>query len=188
MNRFILASKSPRRKELLAMLNFPFKVDSVEIDETLDSSMSLTDAVCDLALRKAKVIASKYSNTVVIGADTIVVIGERVLGKPADKKEAKEMLTLLSGNTHNVITAVSFLLDEREHVFYSEAKVFFYPLTVEEIDQYCDSSDPYDKAGAYGIQTMGSLFVEKIDGDFYTIVGLPIAKLKRELGIFLKEK
>lgn len=186
MVNLILASKSPRRKELLALLDIPFIVDSIEIDETLDASLSLEKAVCDLALRKARVISSNYKNNIVIGADTIVVVDGVILGKPVDKADATKMLKLLSGREHRVITAIALKENVKERVFYSEAIVRFYPLSDEEINRYCESDDPYDKAGAYGIQTKGSLFVEAIKGDYYTIVGLPISLLKRELEEFLK--
>lgn len=184
MSKLILASHSPRRKELLQKLQIPFDSISSNVDEQLADNLSPEDAVIELATRKASIIAEQYKEAIVIGADTIVVHNGTILGKPKDRTMAKETLESLSGNEHSVFTGVTVIYQGKHQSFYEKTDVTFWELTSKEIEQYLDSDEPYDKAGAYGIQGLGSLFVKMINGDYYNVVGLPISRLNR----FLKEK
>lgn len=138
----------------------------------------------ELATRKAAVIAKQFDKEIIIGADTIVVQNGKILGKPKDRIIAKEMLESLSGSQHSVYTGVTIMYEGKQHSFYEKTDVMFWELSSEEIDQYLDSGEPFDKAGSYGIQGLGSLLVKKINGDYFNVVGLPISRLNR----FLKEK
>ena len=178
----ILASQSPRRRELLTKLNIPFEVRVADVDETLDQSLPLEKAVAQLSLRKAEGIA-REAEDIVIAADTIVVLGDTVLGKPKDREDAKRMLRELSGKTHQVMTGVTVLQGSKVKSHTEVTDVTFRPLTEEEIDRYVASGDCDDKAGSYGIQSGGTLFVEKINGDYFNVVGLPVCRL----GLILKE-
>ncbi|MDQ0232823.1 Maf family protein [Metabacillus malikii] len=177
----ILASASPRRKELLELLQVPFKVMPSDVDEIIDNSLHPKEIVQQLAKQKAEFIADKVDNAYVIGSDTIVAFENQMLGKPKTEEEAIKMLHMLSGNTHEVYTGVSIVTDKRCITFCEKTEVTFYPLSAEEINQYVATGEPMDKAGAYGIQGYGALLVEKIVGDYYAVVGLPIAKVKRKL-------
>ena len=181
MQNLILASSSPRRKELLENLRLTFTISSSEVDESFDPTLSPEDVVMDLAERKAQVIFTENKNAYVIGSDTIVVADNQVLGKPADENEAKEMLTKLSGRKHDVYTGVSILSPNGTARFYERTEVEFWELTDEEINFYAQSGEPLDKAGAYGIQQLGSMLVKKINGDYFAVVGLPVARTYREL-------
>lgn len=175
----ILASNSPRRKELLRNLGIEFSVVSSEFDEKLDDSMHPYELACHLALEKAKDVARKgYDNAIIIAADTLV-IHNKILGKPKSLNEAYIMLKSLSGNVHEVVTGVA-LLDEYNNIQitdYEMTKVYFRKISDEEINRYISTGESMDKAGAYGIQGKASLFIEKIDGDFFNVMGLPIYKL-----------
>jgi septum formation protein len=181
MQNLILASSSPRRKELLENLRLTFTISSSEVDESFDPTLSPEDVVMDLAERKAQVIFTENKKAFVIGSDTIVVADNQVLGKPADENEAKEMLTKLSGRKHDVYTGVSILSPNGTTRFYERTEVEFWELTDEEINFYAQSGEPLDKAGAYGIQQLGSMLVKKISGDYFAVVGLPVARTYREL-------
>jgi septum formation protein len=178
----ILASQSPRRKELLQKLNIPFTVRVADVDETLDKSLPLEKAVAQLSLRKAEGV-SREKGDVVIAADTIVVLDDTVLGKPCDRADAKRMLRSLSGRTHRVMTGVTVLQDDKRLCHTEVTEVTFRPLTEEEIEAYAASGDCDDKAGSYGIQSGGTVFVEKINGDYFNVVGLPVCRLS----LILKE-
>ena len=178
----ILASQSPRRKELLGLMNIPFSVRVADIDETMDKDLPLTEAVARLSLRKAKAVAGGQDD-IVIAADTIVVLGNTVLGKPRDEKDAFQMLKRLSGRSHQVMTGVTVLKGDTFRCHTEVTEVFFRELTDEEIAAYIATKDPMDKAGSYGIQNGGALFVEKIQGDYFNVVGLPVCRL----GLMLKE-
>ena len=180
--RFILASQSPRRRELLQKLNIPFLVQVADVDETMDKDLPLTEAVARLSLRKAKAVAGGQDD-IVIAADTIVVLGNTVLGKPRDEKDAFQMLKSLSGRSHQVMTGVTVLKGDTFRCHTEVTEVFFRELTDEEIAAYIATKDPMDKAGSYGIQNGGALFVEKIQGDYFNVVGLPVCRL----GLMLKE-
>lgn len=175
----ILASKSPRRCELLKFITNDFVIKSAEVDETLPEGISPSNAV--LYLSKIKAEPFENDKDVIIGADTVVAINGTILGKPKDNENAKEMLQMLSGNTHSVFTGVTIITPKEKKSFFCETKVNFFDLTDEEIDSYINTGECSDKAGAYGIQGFGSILVEKIDGDYFNVVGLPVSKLYREL-------
>ncbi len=179
--KLILASGSPRRRELLEKLQVPFEVIVSDCDETLPESVPADAAAEMLAVRKAAAVAKLHPDAVVIGADTTVVLDDEILGKPQDEADCKRMLHALSGRMHKVITGVGIFWDGHSLSFSDEASVQFYPLSNAEIDAYAASDEPYDKAGAYGIQGQGALLVAGIHGDFYTVMGLPIARLARQL-------
>lgn len=178
----VLASESPRRQELLAELSIPFQaVKSHVIEKNETTPESVSDYVTNLAIQKAKAVAAAHPEKVVIGADTIVSFEGRVFPKPENKDQAKAFLQTLSGETHLVLTAVAIVNEAQVHAFVSETKVTFYQLTDTMIDAYVETEDPYDKAGAYGIQSGGMLFVKEIQGDYYSVMGLPIAHLSKTL-------
>lgn len=175
----ILASKSPRRRELLSLITTDFVVKSADVDETLPEDISPQKAVEYLS----KIKAEPFNNgeNIVIGADTVVAVDGKILGKPADRQQAFEMLKSLSGKYHSVFTGVTVIKPEKSVTFSVETKVKFFDLTDDEIDSYIATGECDDKAGAYGIQGKGSLLVEKIDGDYFNVVGLPISKLNKYL-------
>lgn len=179
----ILASQSPRRKELLAHLNMPFTIRVADIDEAMDPAKPPAEEVARVSLAKALAVP-REERDVVIAADTIVVLDGRVLGKPADKAEARAMLTALSGKTHQVMTGVTVLQGNKSRTHTEITEVFFRPLSQKEIDRYVESEEPMDKAGAYGIQGGASLFVEKLHGDYYNVMGLPVCRLWQMLEDF----
>lgn len=182
----ILASASPRRQELLKLIVDDFKVEPANIDETVRRTIELEQYPEYLALKKSRHIAEKnHFNDIVIGCDTGVFIGDIMLGKPGNREQAKEMLKLLSGKTHKVITGVSIFYKGQNISFSSVTDVEFYHLTDADIDEYIDSGEPMDKAGAYGIQGRGALLVKRIKGDFYNVVGLPVGELKQKLKMFI---
>ncbi|ALS74294.1 septum formation inhibitor Maf [Planococcus rifietoensis] len=178
----ILASQSPRRQELLGLLGIPFDIVPSEIPEPDPQDFqSAVDYVRACAVQKAKDIAANHPEALVIGSDTVVVLDGEILLKPKDKQQASAYLHKLSGATHEVITAVCVRQGDEEATFHEQVRVRFYELPASWIDAYTDTEDPYDKAGAYGIQTVSGLFVEKIEGDYNAVVGLPIAKLLQHL-------
>lgn len=183
MTNIILASASPRRKELLSLLPITFEIISKETDETLDTRLTPVENVMKIAAQKAEAVASEYKESLVIGCDTIVVVDTQILGKPKDKEEAYKMLAGLAGRTHKVFTGVSLQNKSigLEESFYEETIVYMKSLSDKEIWDYIATGDPMDKAGSYGIQTKGALFVEKIEGDYFNVVGLPISKLYEKL-------
>lgn len=182
--KLILASASPRRKELLGRLGVPFEVVVSECDETLPEGIPAGEAAELLAVRKAAAVAKAHPDAVVIGADTTVLLDDIILGKPHDREECRLMLRMLSGRQHKVVTGVAVFWDGHSASFSDETLVQFYPLTDQEIDAYADSEEPYDKAGAYGIQGQGCLLVAGISGDYSNVVGLPVARLARQLRSF----
>ncbi|PPA71547.1 Maf family protein [Jeotgalibacillus proteolyticus] len=186
MKDIILASASPRRKELLSYLNLPFTIYPSPFEETFSPSDDPCTVVTKLAKGKAVEVAKQFPQSIVIGSDTIVA-GSKILGKPKNEEEAVSMLKELSGSTHSVWTAVSIISPERIKTFAEQVEVTFWPLSEEEIQAYVKTSDPYDKAGGYGIQSGGSLFVKQIVGDYYAVMGLPISRLNRELRDFLPD-
>ncbi len=183
--KIILASNSPRRKELLENINIPFKVKVKETpDETYPDTLTKIEIPEYLAIKKASFYRDEIEqpDTILITADTIVHCDNRVLGKPEDYKEAFEMLKFLSGKAHEVVTGVAITSAEKQIVFNTVTKVFFKKLTDDEIDYYIHTFKPYDKAGAYGIQEwIGMVGIEKIEGSYYNVVGLPVQKLYSEL-------
>lgn len=176
----ILASASPRRKELLTLMGLNFVVRVSEADETIYSENAPYDEVARLSRAKAEAISSAPED-IVIAADTIVVCDNQALGKPIDEHDAMRMLTLLSGRKHQVMTGLSVLHAGKCISCTEVTDVFFRTLTAEEICAYIRTKEPMDKAGAYGIQGGAAQFVEKISGDFYNVVGLPVCRLSRIL-------
>ena len=182
--RLIVASASPRRRELLAQAGFEFLVEPSDADETLADFVTPAMAVEQLAERKARSVAEKHSGDVVLGCDTIVALDGEKLGKPQSADDAKAMLRRLSGQTHTVYTGVCITDGTRTERFVSATDVTFYPLSAQTIDDYVATGEPMDKAGAYGIQGLGSVLVQSFSGDYFTVVGLPLAQCARVLAVF----
>ena len=181
MKNIILASKSPRRKQLLELLGYPFEIIVSDIEEEINPNNDLVKEIEKLSFQKANAVFKNHKDKIVIGADTIVKINNEVLGKPRDEQEAKQMLQKLSNNYHEVVTGVTILSEDKVETFSSIALVKFCELSKEEIDEYIKTKEPMDKAGAYAIQGYGSKFIEKIEGDYYTVMGLPVSKLYHKL-------
>ena len=174
--QLILASQSPRRRDLLGLLRVPFTVLPADIDEGMDPSLPPQQEVARVSRLKAEA-TPRNPGDVVIAADTIVVLEDRVLGKPANRQEATQMLRALSGRDHQVMTGLAVLKDDRALVCTEITDVHFRPLTEDEILRYVDTGEPMDKAGAYGIQGYAAPFVEGIRGDYYNVMGLPVCRL-----------
>lgn len=181
----ILASKSPRRTEILNLMNIKHIVIPSKEDEKIEKQLSPEEVVKSLAFQKANSIAKDHPDDLVIGSDTIVVINNEILGKPKDYQDAIKMLTLLQDNTHQVMTGVSLIKGDYVDTFVDIADVTFNKMTQEDIKNYLDLDKPFDKAGAYGIQDEHANFVQKINGDYYTIMGLPKEKLQNRLNKIL---
>lgn len=179
--KIILASASPRRRELLKYAVPEFDVVPADIDETLPGDTPAEKSAEYLAVKKARHIAELYPDSLVIGSDTVVISEGEILGKPRDEADAARMLKKLSGKTHSVITGVCAVCGTKCESFSQETRVKFYPLSDDEIAAYIATGDPMDKAGAYGIQSGGCILAESIEGDFFNVVGLPVAGLKRLL-------
>jgi len=178
----ILASQSPRRRELLAFITPEFRVVPAVGEERIPEGASPEQAVLALSRQKAEEIAERYKGEIIIAADTVVAIDGKILGKPYSEAEAFEMLSTLSGRIHSVFTGVCVIFaDGSIENFAEETKVEFYTLTAEEINAYIATGDPMDKAGAYGIQEKGAANVKGIVGDFYNVMGLPVGRLSRVL-------
>ena len=184
MKKIILASASPRRKELLQLAGVEFTVDVADADESLPDGITPQNAVKELARKKAKAVFEKHKDRIIIGADTVVSVDGKILCKPKDYDEASEMLNGLSGKVHHVFTGVCIISSEKEVVFSQKTAVEFYELTQAEIDGYIASGDCFDKAGGYGIQTNGCVLVKGINGDYFNVVGLPVAETVRALKEF----
>lgn len=184
MKHLVLASGSPRRKELLEQMNLTFDIIVSRFEEYISQSVSPAELVKQLAHGKANEVFNRTQNSVVIGADTVVTLDGNVLVKPDDRKHARQMLKALSGRTHTVYSGVSILSGNKQCQFYEATDVTFWDLTDREISQYLDTDEPYDKAGGYGIQGLGAAFVKCIHGDYYSVVGLPISRTLRELAEF----
>ena len=174
--QLILASQSPRRKELLGLFHIPFTVRIADIDETMDPAKAPYDEVARVSLLKAKAVEANAED-VVIAADTIVVCDGKTLGKPHSEEEAAGMLRLLSGRDHQVMTGCTVLKGDRAETFTEVTDIHFRELSDKEIRRYVDSGEPMDKAGAYGIQGGAALFAEKMVGDYYNVMGLPVCRL-----------
>lgn len=192
-NKFILASASPRRKELLAQVGVEFEVIPAKGEEIITSSRP-GEVVVELAVQKAEEVKRRLleqhtavsdtdDTVVVLGADTVVAFEGQILGKPKDAADAEHMLSMLSGNTHGVYTGVAVVViqngESELHSFYEETKVTMYPVGKQQILSYIRTGEPMDKAGAYGIQGKGALLVQEIHGDYNNVVGLPVAKIFR---------
>lgn len=181
MDNVILASASPRRKELLGLITKEFKIIPSGVEETVPDGVPPEKQPEYLARLKAEDIAKKYPHGTVIGADTSVIIDDCVLGKPDGREQARAMLSRLSGRTHKVVTGCAVIKNGECRSFSSVTEVEFYPLEDKEIEEYIATGEPFDKAGAYGIQGKGGLLVKAIRGDWYNVVGLPVARLARVL-------
>ena len=181
----ILASKSPRRQELLARLGLDFTVMTEDIDETMDPGLPLEREIVRVSEAKARAVQDRVNpGDLVISADTVVCVDGKRLGKPADEEDAKRMLRLLSGRTHTVVSGLCVLRDERCETASVSTAIHFRPLSEREIDAYVASGEPMDKAGAYGIQGLAAIFVDRLDGDYYNVMGLPLCALSELLNRF----
>ena len=174
--KLVLASKSPRRSEILKNAGYEFVVRVADADETIPAGTKPEDTVVFLAARKAMAVPRADDETI-LGADTIVVLDDKILGKPKDREDAYNMLKALSGRAHSVFTGVCIVENGKSMTFAEETRVEFLPLSDEDIYKYIDTNDCYDKAGAYGIQGYASKFVRRIDGDYFNVVGLPISAI-----------
>ena len=181
MKNLILASASPRRRELLSLFGIPFTVRVADIDEAMDPTKSPCDEVARVSCRKALAV-ERGPEDVVVAADTIVVCAGRVLGKPHSREEAVAMLQLLSGREHQVMTGCTVLCGDRRETFTEVTDLTFRPLSEAEIRRYVASGEPMDTAGAYGIQGGAALFCPGIRGDYYNVMGLPVCRLGTVLG------
>lgn len=177
----ILASSSPRRKELLKRIISNFEIKVSNIDESINRPQNVSEIPYELAYRKAKEIAKDHYNDIVIGSDTIVAINNEVLEKPIDEKDAYRMLKLLNNNTHEVISGIAILYQDKEIRYIEKSFVTFNNLTDKEILDYIATKDPLDKAGAYGIQNEYINLVKEFSGEYENIVGLPLIRLEKEL-------
>lgn len=173
----ILASKSPRRRELLSMLGLEFTVIPAVGEEKVDDDLTPGETVMSLSLGKAREIADSHPDSLVIGSDTLVYLEGKPMGKPHSREEAAEMLRKLSGRVHQVYTGIAVVQGTDEKVDFEKTDVQFRELSEEEIEWYIGTGEPMDKAGAYGIQGQGAVFIPKIDGDYFTVMGLPLCKL-----------
>lgn len=181
----ILASKSPRRRELLSLLGLDFRVVTEDIDETVEETLPIIDEIKRLSQNKAKAVSGKVSpDDLIIAADTVVTLDGRVFGKPKDRAEAERMLKTLSGKTHEVITGVTVLSGGRFETSAEVTKVTFRDLSDNEILAYIDTGDPFDKAGGYALQGVSCVFVSRISGDHFNVYGLPVSMLARMLRSF----
>lgn len=178
--QLILASSSPRRRELLGLFGIPFVVRAADIDETMDPGLPPEQEVARVSRCKALAVP-RQEDDVVIAADTIVVCEGRVLGKPHSPREAEEMLTLLSGRDHQVMTGCTIAAGEQVQTFTEITDLHFRPLEPEEIRRYVATGEPMDKAGAYGIQGGAALFCRRMEGDYYNVMGLPVCRLWQQL-------
>lgn len=189
MRRLILASASPRRKELLEQVGAVFEVIPAKGEETVTREHP-GEAVMELALQKAREVAcgqkpDRAEELLVLGADTVVAFEGQILGKPVDEKDAVRMLSLLGGKTHEVYTGVAVIRrkngKEETHSFYEETRVTMYPMSRQEIEAYVKTGEPFDKAGSYAIQGRCAVHIQRIDGDYNNVVGLPVARIYQEM-------
>ncbi len=184
--KWILASQSPRRKELMGLFHRPFEIRVADIDETMDPKKMPYDEVARVSCRKAQAVCREPED-VVIAADTIVVCGDQVLGKPADEADAFRMLRLLSGRDHQVMTGLTVLRGDRCISCTEVTDIHFRPLSDWEIWDYIRTGEPMDKAGSYAIQGGAALFAQKMNGDYYNVVGLPVCRLSQILKEIMEE-
>lgn len=192
---WVLASTSPRRKELLAQAGFSytgfnFELVAPDIDETPQAGEQAADYVCRLAVEKAQaglLLSQEFSHAKVLGSDTIVVLNGVILGKPVDSDDAKRMLSLLSGQTHEVMTAVALTDGKQTLTRLCSTQVSFCALSAADIDAYIASGEPMDKAGAYGIQALGGCFVKSISGSYSAVVGLPLVETRELLACMMQQ-
>ena len=181
--KIILASKSPQRAEILRMIRLDFKVEPSKIEEKINPRIKQNQIAIALSKKKAETISQKYPNDLIIGADTIVILNGIVYGKPKDKNESKKMLKALSGNFHEVITGVTIMNEKNSIIktFSELTEVFVKSIPTKKIDYYINNFNTLDKAGSYGIQDWFSIWIKKINGCYYNVMGLPVSKLYRYL-------
>lgn len=183
MNRIILASASPRRHQLLQWAEVPYDILVQETDESYPASLPVPEVPVYIARNKALAVQHELlHNRIILAADTVVVAGDRIIGKPRNRGEAIETLQQLSGKTHQVITGVVLLRGEEEIAFSDTTFVHFHPITYDQIVYYVDRYEPYDKAGAYAIQEwIGVVGIQRVEGDFYNVMGLPVSRVVQAL-------
>ncbi len=180
--KIILASQSPRRKELIQQLGFPFEVKKFDFDESYPKELNRYDVPVFLALEKSNQVQALNDNEILLTADTVVILGNEILEKPSSLEEAKEMITRLSNQTHDVVTGVCLKSNKLTESFSVKSTIHFAKLTSEEIDYYVNTYQPLDKAGAYGIQEwIGMIGVKKIVGSYYNVVGLPVHEIYQKI-------
>lgn len=184
--KIVLASSSPRRKEILKATGLKFTIDAGDYEEDMTLGLKPHQLAKFLSSEKAAAIAVKYTNALVIAADTFIVFKDHLMGKPHTKEEARRMLTLLNGKAHSVITGFTIIdTNTKKRLSRSvETKVYFRKLTVSEIEAYIKTGEPLDKAGAYAIQGIGAIIVKKIEGDYFNVMGLPLSSLTEVLKKF----
>lgn len=182
MEKIILASGSPRRRELLEQIGVKFEIITANGEEVITAS-DPKEVVKELSMQKAREVADRCDGTLIIGADTVVAANGKILGKPRDKEDAVNMLRLIQGNSHEVLTGVTVLMPRtgREICFAEVTKVHVYPMSEAQIEAYVESGEPMDKAGAYGIQGAFAAYVRGIEGDYNNVVGLPVGRLYQEM-------
>jgi septum formation protein len=188
MNKIILASGSPRRKQLLELAQIPFEIRVSHVDESFPAELTSSQIAMHIAENKAEAVQQNKTNgeaQTIIAADTVVVLENEILGKPVDREDAIKILSKLSAKTHKVITGVCILSNQKKIIFYEETEVEFLFLSKEQIEFYVDHFKPYDKAGAYAIQEwIGVVGIKSIKGDFYNVMGLPVSRVVAELEKF----
>lgn len=180
-NHLILASSSPRRQDLLKQVGIPFSVRVPGVDETQVVTNDPKEKVTQLAELKGRAMNLSNDKEIILSADTVVSFQNEIFEKPKDEADARRMLSLLSGSTHEVFTGVMIRSVSQEVTFVEKTEVTFWPISNSLIDSYVSTEEPYDKAGAYGIQSVGAMFVKKIYGDYFNVVGLPASRVCREL-------
>lgn len=182
MKKLILASGSPRRLELLSYFGFNLKVIKPGTDETVDPALDPQEVVISLALQKGRSVAQTTGTTTpLLSADTIVVIDNEIINKPLDREDAVKMIAKLSGRTHSVFTGVAIFFNDKVDTFFVKSDVTFKKLSAKEISDYCDTEEPYDKAGAYAVQGIGSFMVKSINGSYSNVIGLPVSEVIEHL-------
>lgn len=182
MNTIVLASQSPRRKQLLEWAEIPFDIIVKETDEHFPPGLAPEEVAVYIARNKALAVQEIAGEKTILAADTIVVLGDHIIGKPVHREDAVSMLLALSGEKHRVVTGVVILKGDKEIAFADVTEVEFHPVTEQEIEFYVDKYKPYDKAGAYAIQEwIGVVGIKSIHGDFYNVMGLPVSRVVREL-------
>lgn len=183
--KLILASSSPRRQYLMKEAGFEFVVEKPDVDESFPSTLPVEQVARYLAAKKAEYFRPRLTDEIIVTADTVVVLDNNILNKPADRQEAIEMLSRLSGRTHRVITGVSIFSKEKEEIFDDTTEVTFKKLSSKEIEFYVDNYKPYDKAGAYGAQDwVGMVAIQTINGSYFNVMGLPIHKVYQHLSVW----
>lgn len=177
--KVILASKSPRRKEILETMGVDFEIDVAEVDESVSDSLTPVEAVCEISKRKADAVLERHKEggCIIISADTVVVIDGRIIGKPKNEEDAFDIIKSLSGRTHEVYSGFTVCSSDKSGTDFEVTQVHFRELCDDEIRRYIATGECMDKAGAYGIQQKGNLFVQYIHGDYYNVVGFPISKI-----------